>query len=644
MNRSYRSIWNESLGAWVATSEITQAKGKKSRQGRSANRKSDDVSLNSVKSLEPPPALVRSLRTAAALVVGGVATTGGAWAQDSTVNFGNTQGTVCIPSTGMNGNASGTGPAAAFSCTVSLPNGGVSIISGVPGKSDGLPDYVALTNMVGVAKAGANSIAFGDTQTAASGVRSIAIGSKAVASGANSVAVGNATTAASANAMAVGNGASVAAVSASGIAIGERARVGAGTNPAVTANNSIAIGVGSQIGNIWGSSNNSLAIGTSAGVYGSGGVAIGNGALSQWTGVAIGNSAATTESFGLSNYGTNSVAIGDGAKAIAGTRSHADYGATAVGANSSAKAISGVALGVNANASAANAVALGARSVASTEAGVAGYDPGTNAASTNTSPTWSSKLGAVSVGTTSLTRQITNVAAGYADTDAVNIAQLKAAQAAATTHYYSVNDSSTRGTNYNNDGAKSQGALAAGVNSVAMGNSSTAIGDGAKVQKNLVSPTNYWSGDTLGSTAIGARTEISATYTGQPGDDFPTQADASVAVAVGFLSKVTAEGHGYSAATTGAVALGQAANVAAVASTANASAFGGMAFGNTATVQATADTNTNLQSVTADNAIALGNGAIVSASSDVVSSLPITQATASNAIVIGASAKAVTSK
>ncbi len=92
------------------------------------------------------------------------------------------------------------------------------------------------------------------------------------------------------------------------------------------------------------------------------------------------------------------------------------------------------------------------------------------------------------------------------------------------------------------------------------------------------------------------------------------------------------------------MALGQAANVAAVASTANASAFGGMAFGNTATVQATADTNTNLQSVTADNAIALGNGAIVSASSDVVSSLPITQATASNAIVIGASAKAVTSK
>ena len=36
MNRSYRTIWNESLGAWVAASEVNKAKGKRSRQGRTA--------------------------------------------------------------------------------------------------------------------------------------------------------------------------------------------------------------------------------------------------------------------------------------------------------------------------------------------------------------------------------------------------------------------------------------------------------------------------------------------------------------------------------------------------------------------------------------------------------------------------------
>lgn len=49
-----------------------------------------------------------------------------------------------------------------------------------------------------------------------------------------------------------------------------------------------------------------------------------------------------------------------------------------------------------------------------------------------------------------ITRQITNVAAGTQDTDAVNVAQLKAAQ----THFYSVNSTDEKAGNYNNDGAK----------------------------------------------------------------------------------------------------------------------------------------------------------------------------------------------
>ena len=89
-------------------------------------------------------------------------------------------------------------------------------------------------------------------------------------------------------------------------------------------------------------------------------------------------------------------------------------------------------LGHNANATVDNGVALGSNSLANVDYGVAGYDPSTKAASTDTSATWKSTLGAVSVGvlgsdgTATATRQITGVAAGVKDTDAVNVAQLMA--------------------------------------------------------------------------------------------------------------------------------------------------------------------------------------------------------------------------
>lgn len=86
-----------------------------------------------------------------------------------------------------------------------------------------------------------------------------------------------------------------------------------------------------------------------------------------------------------------------------------------------------VILGFNANASFNGSVALGAGSLADTEAGIFGWDPGTQQASTLDSPVWKSSWAAVSVGDSTHTRQITRVAAGSADTDAVNVAQLKAA-------------------------------------------------------------------------------------------------------------------------------------------------------------------------------------------------------------------------
>ncbi len=83
-------------------------------------------------------------------------------------------------------------------------------------------------------------------------------------------------------------------------------------------------------------------------------------------------------------------------------------------------------LGHNANATVEGGVALGYGSIASTDKEVAGYDPLTGIASTSKDKTWKSNWAAASIGDSTHTRQLTNVAAGWADTDAVNVAQLKA--------------------------------------------------------------------------------------------------------------------------------------------------------------------------------------------------------------------------
>ena len=94
-----------------------------------------------------------------------------------------------------------------------------------------------------------------------------------------------------------------------------------------------------------------------------------------------------------------------------------------------------VSIGHNANVTAAGGVALGSSSVASVDKGVIGYDASGTDHSNDTTGVWKSTAAAVSVGdatgNTKVTRQITGVAAGAADTDAVNVAQLKKAVAGA---------------------------------------------------------------------------------------------------------------------------------------------------------------------------------------------------------------------
>lgn len=89
-----------------------------------------------------------------------------------------------------------------------------------------------------------------------------------------------------------------------------------------------------------------------------------------------------------------------------------------------------VAVGHNTDVSVAGGAAIASEAKAGVDKGEVGYDPSTKAASTKTNATWKSTRAAVSVGDVDngVTRQITSVAAGSKDTDAVNVAQLKQLQ------------------------------------------------------------------------------------------------------------------------------------------------------------------------------------------------------------------------
>ncbi len=145
-----------------------------------------------------------------------------------------------------------------------------------------------------------------------------------------------------------------------------------------------------------------------------------------------------------------------------------------------------VILGSEANAEKDGGVALGADSVASVDKDIAGYDPSTKLASANTSAAWKATHAAVSVGNGSTaTRQITGVAAGTNDTDAVNVAQLKKVQAAAgaaKVHYYSAKSTKTgAGSNYDNDGAEAEDSIVLGISSSSKGVNSTVLGNNNKL-------------------------------------------------------------------------------------------------------------------------------------------------------------------
>lgn len=226
----------------------------------------------------------------------------------------------------------------------------------------------------------------------------------------------------------------------------------------------------------------SLAIGTESVAVGPQTVVNGN------NGVGIGNGAVVQQS------APGGIAIGQGA-----TSHMAD--SIALGTQSSAAAVQGVAIGAGTSVTQAGGVALGAGSVASTAAGVAGYVPPTATDSQRLAiGATTSTLAAVSVGDAAngQFRQITGVAAGAADSDAVNVSQLRAVQGTV-----AVIDQSTVKYDTNADGTTN-------YNSVTMGGANSTSPVAIHNVANGVAPNDAVNVNQLNSAVGGINNRINA--------------------------------------------------------------------------------------------------------------------------------------
>ncbi|WP_280527991.1 Vomp family autotransporter [Bartonella queenslandensis] len=247
----------------------------------------------------------------------------------------------------------------------------------------------------GSAAQGSYSTAFGANATALTG-GSLAFGVASLAAGKVSIAVGVGSEAKGDSSVALGGLANAAGEIS--VAIGHKAQ----------STGKFAITMGDQA---QATKEDSLAIGRMAHALGK-------------SSTALGSEYNVKSEHGDNDYTT---AQGDYSTALGAVSKALGYGSTAVGHRAYATQKDAVSIGFYSRAKADHAVALGADSIATVEAGVAGYSPFLQGVATDTTFTWKSTYGAVSVGdiTNGKTRQIGGVAAGSANTDAVNVAQLK---------------------------------------------------------------------------------------------------------------------------------------------------------------------------------------------------------------------------
>ncbi|EJF81254.1 hypothetical protein MCS_00528, partial [Bartonella doshiae NCTC 12862 = ATCC 700133] len=182
---------------------------------------------------------------------------------------------------------------------------------------------------------------------------------------------------------------------------------------------SVAMGVGTEA-----SGNSAVAIGGVAVASGLNSVALGTltKATMDYT-VAIGSKAEALALGAIAIGGGEAADNGQERKVIAKGKN-----SIAIGSHTYAETAHSVAIGINAQVRVTDGVAVGGGSVSRIDKDTFGYDPVTNAFTKKNDLAWKSTAGDFSVGNTNqqLTRQITNVAAGSKDTDAVNVAQLKA--------------------------------------------------------------------------------------------------------------------------------------------------------------------------------------------------------------------------
>jgi len=335
--------------------------------------------------------------------------------------------------------------------------------------------YAQATNAGDVAIGGASSDQF-NNYAVASGGYSVAIGTAAKADGGAGVSIGYKTNAKTSNSLAVGSESQATGEGA--VAVG-RKNTSTGASSTVlgilsTANATSATAVGMQT---TATGENSLAVGHKSSASGKNGVAVGtNETTAALGGVAVGQAAKSNKfnsvamGMNVTADGDNSVALGGSASANSdGTIAIGSYGSTptkatgnralaigsattanglesiAIGSRVNSTSQHSIAIGTRANASAVKSVAIGPDSIATVDGGVAlgrdsvanviggvtnkGYNPNTNRTdiySGLTGNVLTSTTGAVSIGNgTTVTRQLTGLAAGTKDTDAVNVAQLK---------------------------------------------------------------------------------------------------------------------------------------------------------------------------------------------------------------------------
>ena len=529
MNKTYKVVWNESLGTWCAISETSKARGKRST-GK---------------------AIVASAVIVASTI------SGMTLAADNyvSVNDGGTQ----------SGNYNNDGAIASGSVVIgpdssSIGASGVAIgnnadVTGLQGVAIGNNAQAGYQSMAlghdAIATAfnsmalGGNSIAYTDGTALGQGTYANKL---ATAMGNGSLAVGLESTAYGYSALAGTDSFSQPSAGtdpdtigkAYATAMGSRAKASAqgstalGARSGATGISSVAIGEGSTASNDF-----SVAIGSSSTATMKGAIAIGDGAFSggkdAGASIVIGgaieksdyapalNGARNDESAqasivigsGATNKGAIATVIGTGASAgveggstVIGSFASSTTSGTALGGSAKVIGRNGTAVGLEAVAY-NDGVALGTLSVANRNAGTLGYDPSSKSIAVTGShiASLSGIMSAVSIGDTDkkIYRQITNVAAGTVDTDAVNVAQLKAVQAATETHYVSVNDGGVQSSNYNNDGAIGLNSIAVGANAQAIQENAVSVGAGAQSGLKSVSiGSNVGSLKAEGSIAIGS--------------------------------------------------------------------------------------------------------------------------------------------